>query len=206
MCRFTIPWIPREGVYLIRVNGSVKYVGECANLGHRFNTGYGNISPRNCYVGGQPMNCRINHHIYEAAKDNSEIKLHFHETNGSFEVERQLIEKLKPEWNISRGEVNILPGDSDCFEKQGQYRDNEYCRTNHGDGAGLDGRSSCRDEVLAAAQSIVKRKGRNQFTVQEVVEYMKARQTKYPESTIRTHITSRCCVNARSKSPRDCLQ
>ncbi|WP_441394806.1 DUF7669 domain-containing protein [Alicyclobacillus acidiphilus] len=36
----------------------------------------------------------------------------------------------------------------------------------------------------------------NRFTVQEVVDYMKDRQTKYPESTIRTHVTSRCCVNA----------
>lgn len=27
---------------------------------------------------------------------------------------------------------------------------------------------------------------------------MKERQTMYPESTIRTHVTSRCCLNAPS--------
>ncbi|WP_423219873.1 DUF7669 domain-containing protein [Alicyclobacillus tolerans] len=38
----------------------------------------------------------------------------------------------------------------------------------------------------------------NRFTVQEVVDFMKERQTMYPESTIRTHVTSRCCLNAPS--------
>jgi len=64
------------------------------------------------------------------------------------------------------------------------------------DGGGHNRLSTCRNEVLLAAQLIVRRKGRNEFTVQEVVEYMKARQTNYPESTIRTHVTSRCCSNA----------
>ncbi|SHK57965.1 GIY-YIG nuclease family protein [Alicyclobacillus tolerans] len=102
-CRFTIPRLSVEGVYLIRVNGAVKYVGECENLGHRFNMGYGNISPRNCFVGGQPTNCRINHHIYMAANESADIKLYFHETKDRFEVERTLIETLNSEWNIARG-------------------------------------------------------------------------------------------------------
>lgn len=49
----------------IHQRSTVKYVGECVNLGHRFNTGNGKISPRNCHVGGQPTNFRINHQIYE---------------------------------------------------------------------------------------------------------------------------------------------
>ncbi|GLG01228.1 hypothetical protein Alches_12670 [Alicyclobacillus hesperidum subsp. aegles] len=34
------------------------------------------------------------------------------------------------------------------------------------------------------------------FHGSRVVDYMKAMKTTYPESTIRTHVTSLCCVNA----------
>lgn len=53
-----------------------------------------------------------------------------------------------------------------------------------------------RDEILAAVREIVKRKGRNEFEVAEVVEYMLSKNPNLNVSTIRTHVTSRCCVNA----------
>src|SRR5207245_11153130 len=61
-CRFSIPsaWSGAAGVYLIRVDGVIRYVGECADLARRFNLGYGTIQPINCFVGGQPTNCKIN--------------------------------------------------------------------------------------------------------------------------------------------------
>jgi hypothetical protein len=65
-CRFRIPnIINSEGVYIIKVNNDILYVGECENLSHRFNLGYGQISPRNCFVGGQSTNCKINSYILQ---------------------------------------------------------------------------------------------------------------------------------------------
>ena|SRR3569833_296258 len=55
--------------------------------------------------------------------------------------------------------------------------------------------STCRDEVLGAARNIVRAKRRNEFAVAEVVGDLVERGTKYSESTIRTHVTSRCCRN-----------
>ena len=60
--------------------------------------------------------------------------------------------------------------------------------------SGLSG--MCHEQVLAAARSITARKGRNEFSPQEVVTYLIAAGTRYRESSIRTHVTSRCCRNA----------
>jgi len=59
-CRFRIPSnLPLEGVYALLIGESVRYVGECIHLSKRFNMGYGQISPRNCFVGGQPQIARL---------------------------------------------------------------------------------------------------------------------------------------------------
>ncbi|MBP1153937.1 MULTISPECIES: hypothetical protein [unclassified Paenibacillus] len=55
-----------------------------------------------------------------------------------------------------------------------------------------------RDEILASVHEIVKRKGQNEFEVKEVIDYMVSKNPNYNESTIRTHIGSRCCVNANA--------
>ena len=57
-------------------------------------------------------------------------------------------------------------------------------------------KQTCRDEILEAIRSILSRSGRNSFTLDEVVREMSARDTSYSESTIRTHVGSRMCVNA----------
>lgn len=57
---------------------------------------------------------------------------------------------------------------------------------------------SCRDEILVCARTIINRKAVNEFTVKEIVEEMVKNNTSYKDSTIRTHITSRCCINAPS--------
>lgn len=56
---------------------------------------------------------------------------------------------------------------------------------------------TCRDELLQATRLIVEAKGNDRFTIKEAIEYMKQNNTAYKESTIRTHITSRCCRNAK---------
>ncbi|WP_420819898.1 DUF7669 domain-containing protein [Paenibacillus favisporus] len=57
--------------------------------------------------------------------------------------------------------------------------------------------STCREELLQATRSIIKAKGINRFTPKEAIEFMQRNNTIYAESTIRTHITSRCCSNAK---------
>lgn len=60
---------------------------------------------------------------------------------------------------------------------------------------------TCRDEVLACAKQIVAQRGKNEFTLQEILETMQRSGTEYEESTIRTHVTSRMCVNAPEHHP-----
>lgn len=104
-CRFRIPscWKGKAGVYLIYVDNTPKYVGECDDLEKRYNIGYGTISPRNCFLGGQTTNCRINKEILSNKKKGSKITLFFTETDRRFEMERDLISKTKPEWNRTSG-------------------------------------------------------------------------------------------------------
>lgn len=55
---------------------------------------------------------------------------------------------------------------------------------------------SCRDEILDCVRRITSQKSSDEFTVEEVLDCMRARGTEYRVSTIRTHITSRLCVSA----------
>jgi hypothetical protein len=99
-CKFSVPGNVRDrGVYAITVDGALKYIGECENLSKRYNMGYGNISPRNCFIRGQETNCRINNLIYSASTVRHEIDLWFHRTENHKAVEEQLRASLKPEWN-----------------------------------------------------------------------------------------------------------
>jgi hypothetical protein len=87
------------GAYVLTVDDNPAYVGECINLSSRYNNGYGNISPRNCYAGGQLTNCRINHLIHNAVNAGQQIKLWFLRTANRKTIEAELINALKPEWN-----------------------------------------------------------------------------------------------------------
>ena len=65
--------------------------------------GYGTISPRNCFKGGQETNCRINNLILLTSKSGIELALWFYEIEGGKQervaVERELVQALKPTWN-----------------------------------------------------------------------------------------------------------
>lgn len=95
--------IPRNykisGVYALTIDGELKYVGEAANLSARYNAGYGNISPKNCYKGGQETNCRLNNLIFEAVSNGSVVGLWFHPTDNYKALELELRANLTPEWN-----------------------------------------------------------------------------------------------------------
>ncbi len=66
-----------SGVYLVTSNDEIRYVGECTNLSSRFNNGYGNISPKNCFKGGQETNCRLNNLVYQAATSGQRVRSGF---------------------------------------------------------------------------------------------------------------------------------
>lgn len=113
-CRFKIPsvWVGKEGVYVIYFEGIPKYVGECDNLKNRFDMGYGNISPRNCFQGGQSTNCRINKEILLNKNKGSNVTLYFTETDKRFDLEYYLISKINPEWNHTVGKPSLRRNNS----------------------------------------------------------------------------------------------
>lgn len=99
-CKFKIPGnLEVSGVYALVAGDGVKYIGECERLSRRYNMGYGNISPRNCFRGGQETNCRINNLILGAIKSGANLSLWFHETQQHKAVELRLRDKLRPPWN-----------------------------------------------------------------------------------------------------------
>lgn len=99
-CKFTIPkTIIASGVYAMTSDKVVKYIGECQNLSSRVNMGYGNISPRNCFIGGQETNCRVNNLIFNEAKLGSVLSLWFLETDNYKYIEQKLRNSMHPPWN-----------------------------------------------------------------------------------------------------------
>lgn len=56
--------------------------------------------------------------------------------------------------------------------------------------------ATCREQVVEAAKAVTIEKGVNEFAATEIVAYLIETGTGYSVSTIRTHVASRCCVNA----------
>ena len=99
-CKFRIPrQFNTSGVYALVVGGAVKYIGECINLSSRYNSGYGNISPRNCFKGGQETNCRLNARIYAEVQSGRQVELWFHSTREHKQLENRLLAASNYEWN-----------------------------------------------------------------------------------------------------------
>lgn len=111
-CRFRVGVMTElSGVYAVTVGNKVKYIGECQDLLSRFNTGYGNISPRNCFVRGQLTNCRINKAILFTVLSGGSAYLWFHRAQKDERkmTEKKLISLLNPEWN-QKGNVDVAKG------------------------------------------------------------------------------------------------
>ena len=99
-CRFKIPnYLDQCGVYALVCDDQVVYIGECVHLARRFNMGYGTINPRNCFVGGQETNCRINHLIFQAVQENQRVSLWFYATAQYKKLESQLLQTVPTPWN-----------------------------------------------------------------------------------------------------------
>lgn len=104
-CRFSIPvkWAGAMGVYAVVFDNELVYIGQCVDLAKRYNQGYGQIQPRNCFIGGQSTNCKINKLILNAIQNKVEVNLFFNETNRYDQVESELIDIYNPIHNHQRG-------------------------------------------------------------------------------------------------------
>ena len=100
-CRFTVKNLPTtSGIYALTIDGQLVYVGIANDLARRWGQqGYATISPRNCYVGGQSTNCKVNNLILQTARDSRRIGLWIHETHAPKPIESRLIRRLDPPWN-----------------------------------------------------------------------------------------------------------
>jgi hypothetical protein len=91
----------KKGLYLYCVDGKLKYIGRCLdNFNNRINQGYGKIHPKNCYKDGQATNCRLNALI---TQNKGKVSLWICPLGNDAEIrklEKSLIEKYHPEWNI----------------------------------------------------------------------------------------------------------
>ena len=54
---------------------------------------------------------------------------------------------------------------------------------------------TARREILEAARNLAAR-GVSPFSPKDILDEMNRRGTRYPESTIRTHVVSAMCINA----------
>ena len=98
-CRFRIVANDVPGVYLWIESGEVVYIGETANLRTRFNSGYGVIYPRNCFMGGQSTNCRMNKVAMSSYENGNPICLYFLETADYKRIEAELLYSMKTKYN-----------------------------------------------------------------------------------------------------------
>lgn len=99
-CKFRVKNVPDSmGVYAFTVRDIPMYIGKALNLRKRFTMGYGNISPKNCYVGGQQTNCRINKHVLELLSLGEQIDIWITETPDAALIEGTLIGQFMPAWN-----------------------------------------------------------------------------------------------------------
>ena len=100
-CRFhAARRIASAGVYAVTVDGEISYIGECVNLSVRWGLGqYGSIQPKNCYVGGQSTNCKINSRVLSNTHAGKKIQLWFFPTQDHKAIEFKLRTTVNPPWN-----------------------------------------------------------------------------------------------------------
>lgn len=93
-----------KGLYLFVMNAQeIKYIGSCikkSNFEKRIRQGYGNVSPRNCFLDGQSTNCRINSLINKNIDKVKLFTLSMKRDSEIIAAEDYLIKRYKPAWNI----------------------------------------------------------------------------------------------------------
>lgn len=91
-----------SGIYALFEDDVCVYIGRAKNLSARWGRrNYGTISPKNCYVGGQSTNCKVNNYIYKATKEGKKLELYIHETQNYIQVEKQLLSEYAQSLNLN---------------------------------------------------------------------------------------------------------
>jgi len=99
----------KRGLYAYTVNSKLRYVGRCLDsFKKRINQGYGKIHPKNCYKDGQATNCHLNSLITKNRDSVSLWVCTMEDIQEIIELERRIIEKYSPEWNITSGSNPII--------------------------------------------------------------------------------------------------
>ena len=62
--------------------------------------GYGNISPKNCFVGGQRTNYKMNKVVLQMYSENKKIDIYFFETKSYKKVEEDLLLSIETPYNV----------------------------------------------------------------------------------------------------------
>lgn len=109
-CHFSIDsnWSGVCGVYALYIDDELVYIGKTDNFAQRFNLGYGRIFPRNCFLGGQVTNCKINKVVLNAVKKSQIIELYFYATKEYSFIESELINYYSPKYNGAHPNVSSL--------------------------------------------------------------------------------------------------
>ena len=108
-CKFSVKNAEaKPGVYLQVLekpveenNEHIIYIGEAVDLKKRFSSnGYGGISPKNCFEGGQSTNCKMNKVVLEESKKGNIISLYFYATTEHKKVEKELLLNIQTKYNV----------------------------------------------------------------------------------------------------------
>lgn len=111
-CSFEIPaQIPNQkrGLYIIVVDGSVRYLGRCLTNFPKRLSEYGHIAPSNCYKkNGQPTNCHINAALNASFKSGAKVEIGICPIRGKDEAikaaEQKALDGMRqnnPYWNLN---------------------------------------------------------------------------------------------------------
>lgn len=145
-CRISVDtseYTGSEGVYIFTSGYEIKYVGETVDLHNRLQSGYANISPKNCFEGGQQTNCRINNLILNAVRGRCQVSLWFEERHDRKRRETELIEQCDPPWNKASTESRDVTTHRSTSQKSTSRRN----RSTNIDTAELGDRFDCVGSV-----------------------------------------------------------
>lgn len=99
-CKFRPNLPSSKGVYLWVVDDEITYIGEAVNLCKRFNAGYGHISPRNCFLGGQSTNIKMNRVALNTIVNlGKAIEIYLFLTEDHKQLEKELLLRISTPYN-----------------------------------------------------------------------------------------------------------
>ncbi len=114
----------RPGVYIFTANHQIVYIGEAVDIHSRIQYGYSNISPKNCFKGGQQTNCRINNAILEVIRNQGQVALWAMEAEDRKQREAALIEECDPSWNFE-SPTTVTDSPQQITQSDGPAKDRE---------------------------------------------------------------------------------